>query len=46
MEIPLDGPFCDFIWADPISVNSGNMAHDTKYNESRQCSIFFGKSLT
>ena len=41
-EIPLDGVFCDLMWADPISDDMAT-AHEFKENPERECSYYFGK---
>ena len=41
-EIPLDGIFCDLLWADPMTDEeavNGNF----KDNPERDCSYYFGK---
>ena len=41
-EIPLDGIFCDLMWADPMKDEEA--AHgDFKENPERDCSNYFGK---
>ena len=41
-EVPLDGIFCDLLWADPMT---DEMASSKDYmdNEERECSYLFGK---
>lgn len=40
--MPLDGIFCDLLWADPMT---DEMANSKEYieNEERECSCLFGK---
>lgn len=44
-EVPLDGIFCDLLWADPMT---DEMASGKDYidNEERECSYLFGKKPT
>jgi len=41
-EVPLDGVFCDLLWADPMADEVAN-AKDYIDNEERECSYLFGK---
>lgn len=41
-EIPLDGVFCDLVWADPMDDDLA-MQHEFKENPERECSNYFGK---
>lgn len=41
-EIPLDGIFCDLMWADPMDDESA-LASEFKENPERECSNYFGK---
>ena len=41
-EIPLDGIFCDLMWADPLEDNLA-IETDFKENPERECSVYFGK---
>jgi serine/threonine-protein phosphatase 2B catalytic subunit len=44
-EVPLDGIFCDLLWADPLP---DELATGKEYidNEERECSYLFGKKPT
>jgi len=41
-EIPLDGIFCDLLWADPLDDDAAQVAN-FKENPERECSNYFGK---
>ena len=41
-EVPLEGIFCDLLWADPMSDEVAN-SKDYQDNEERECSYLFGK---
>lgn len=41
-EIPLDGVFCDLMWADPMEDDEA-VNGDFKDNPERDCSNYFGK---
>lgn len=41
-EVPLDGVFCDLLWADPMADEAAS-AKDFAENEERECSYLFGK---
>jgi len=41
-EIPLDGIFCDLMWADPMD-DEAAVNGDFKENPERECSNYFGK---
>jgi len=41
-EVPLDGIFCDLLWADPMADEVAN-TKDYIDNEERECSFLFGK---
>jgi serine/threonine-protein phosphatase 2B catalytic subunit len=41
-EIPLDGIFCDLMWADPMEDDEA-VHGDFKENPERDCSNYFGK---
>lgn len=41
-EIPLDGIFCDLVWADPLD-DEAAVTNDFKDNPERECSNYFGK---
>lgn len=41
-EVPLDGIFCDLLWADPLADEIAN-SKDYVDNEERECSYLFGK---
>jgi hypothetical protein len=40
--VPLDGIFCDLLWADPMADEIAN-TKDYIDNEERECSYLFGK---
>jgi len=40
-EVPLDGIFCDLLWADPMTDEIANNK-DYMDNEERECSYLFG----
>jgi serine/threonine-protein phosphatase 2B catalytic subunit len=40
--VPLDGIFCDLLWADPLADEIANNKDFTD-NEDRECSYLFGK---
>ncbi len=40
--MPLDGIFCDLLWADPLADEIANNKDFTD-NEDRECSYLFGK---
>lgn len=42
METPLEGTFCDLLWADPCDDDAANSI-SFKENEERECSYYFGK---
>ena len=44
-EVPLDGIFCDLLWADPMTDETAN-SKDYIDNEERECSYLFGKKPT
>ena len=41
-EIPLDGIFCDLMWADPLDDELA-LTNDFRENPERECSNYFGK---
>ena len=41
-EVPLEGIFCDLLWADPMTDEMAN-SKDYIENEERECSYLFGK---
>ncbi len=41
----MSGPYCDFIWSDPAPSPTGKMKSKATFNESRDCSIYFGAEL-
>lgn len=41
-EVPLEGIFCDLLWADPLADEIAN-SKDYIDNEERECSYLFGK---
>lgn len=41
-EIPLEGIFCDLLWADPLDDEKA-LENDFKENAERECSNYFGK---
>ena len=41
-EVPLDGLFCDLLWADPLDDETAN-SKEFVDNEERECSYLFGK---
>lgn len=41
-EVPLDGMFCDLLWADPLDDDLATK-NDWKENPERECSTYFGK---
>lgn len=42
VEIPLDGVFCDLMWADPMEDDDA-INGEFKDNPERECSNYFGK---
>lgn len=42
LEVPLEGIFCDLLWADPLPDETAN-SKDYIDNEERECSYLFGK---
>lgn len=44
-EVPLDGIFCDLLWADPLGDEVAT-SKDFIDNEERECSYYFGKKPT
>jgi len=40
--VPLEGIFCDLLWADPMKDDAAIRGIFTKNNE-RDCSVYFGK---
>lgn len=41
-EVPLDGIFCDLVWADPMDDDQAIVGTFSENNE-RECSNYFGK---
>ncbi len=41
-EIPLDGIFCDLLWADPMNDDCA-LVNEFRDNPERECSNYFGK---
>lgn len=45
-EIPLSNSlYCDLVWSDPVIDDFGRLKGKVVYNNSRDCSIFFGATL-
>ena len=45
LEIPLDGLFCDLLWADPMKDDQAARGKFLE-NKERDCSYYFGKKPT
>lgn len=41
-EVPLEGAFCDLLWADPMKDEDAKRGTYSK-NGERDCSVYFGK---